>query len=51
MALAGFDIYVKCREQIYKLKVTTEKDKIYKAFRRAGLIVDDPETKPDPSAI
>ncbi len=51
MALAGFDIYVRCREQIYKLKVTTEKDKIYKAFRRAGLIVDDPETEPDPSAI
>jgi hypothetical protein len=33
---------VACREQIYMLKVTTEKDKIYKAFQRAGLIVDDP---------
>jgi hypothetical protein len=51
MVLVGFDIYVTCREQIYKLKVTTEKDKIYKAFRRAGLIVDDPEPDPDPSAI
>ena len=42
LALIGFDIYVACREQIYMLKVTTEKDKIYKAFQRAGLIVDDP---------
>ena len=42
LALIGFDLYVACREQIYMLKVTTEKDKIYKAFHRAGLIVDDP---------
>ncbi|MFH1983587.1 MAG: RsbRD N-terminal domain-containing protein [Pseudomonadota bacterium] len=44
LALIGFDIYVACREQIYMLKVTTEKDKIYKAFHRAGLIVDDPDS-------
>lgn len=49
LTLVGFDIYVGCREQIYKLKVTTERDKIYKAFHRAGLIDDDPETVPDPN--
>ena len=36
--LIGFDVYMQCREKIYELKVSTERDKIYKAFYRAGLI-------------
>lgn len=43
LSLIAFDIYVECREKIYELKVTTERNKIYSAFARAGLIDDAPE--------
>ena len=42
MSLVAFDIYMECREKLYQLKTDTEKDKIYKAFERAGLIEQDP---------
>lgn len=49
MVLAGFDIYMQCREKIYDLKTNEERSKIYKAFARAGLIkdiaADEPELK------
>jgi hypothetical protein len=40
LSLISFDLYMGCREQIYQLKVDTEKKKIYKAFSRAGLITE-----------
>jgi hypothetical protein len=40
LMLYGFDLYMECREKIYELKANEEKDKIYKAFRRAGLVVE-----------
>ncbi len=46
LSLIAFDIYVKCREKIYELKVSTEKEKIYKAFARAGLITEAFEEEP-----
>lgn len=46
MALAAFDIYMECREKIYELKANVEKNKIYKAFERAGLITGTPENGP-----
>lgn len=36
--LTGFDVFMSCREQIYRLKATEEQSKIYKAFARAGLV-------------
>jgi hypothetical protein len=33
---------MECREKIYELKANEEKDKIYKAFKRAGLVKDEP---------
>jgi RsbT co-antagonist protein rsbRD N-terminal domain len=44
--LIGFDIFVACREKIYQLKVNTERNKIYSAFSRAGLIDEAPEDDP-----
>ncbi|RLB81400.1 MAG: hypothetical protein DRH24_09185 [Deltaproteobacteria bacterium] len=38
LCLAAFDIYVKCREKIYDIKANEERNKIYSAFARAGLI-------------
>ncbi|MFZ0241029.1 MAG: RsbRD N-terminal domain-containing protein [Desulfobacterales bacterium] len=46
LSLFAFDIYMECREKIYQLKANEEKDKIYKAFKRAGLIEEEPENKP-----
>jgi hypothetical protein len=43
LCLFGFDLYVACREKIYDLKTNVERDKIYKAFERAGLIDKDPK--------
>lgn len=49
LMLIGINIYVNCREKLYQLKVNTEREKIYSAFSRAGLIVDDPVEAPDPN--
>lgn len=40
LLLIAFDVYSQCREKIFELKVSTERNKIYKAFARAGLITD-----------
>jgi hypothetical protein len=47
LCLIGFDIFVGCREAIYQLKVNTERDKIYSAFSRAGLVTEISEDGPD----
>jgi hypothetical protein len=46
LVLAAFDIYMECREKIYELKTNAEKNKIFKAFERAGLITKTPENDP-----
>ena len=51
LSLIAFDIYVECREKIYELKVTTERNKIYSAFARACLIDEAPENGPDLKAL
>ncbi len=40
LLLLAFDIYTACREKIFDLKANEEKNKVYKAFRRAGLITE-----------
>ena len=46
LVMMAFDIYLSCREKIYELKVSTEREKIYKAFARAGLITEAFEEEP-----
>jgi len=46
LALIAFDLFVEFKEQIYQLKVDTERNKIYKAFRRAGLVSDITDDQP-----
>ena len=46
LLMVGFDIYVRCRETLFQLKIDTEKNRIYSAFSRAGLIVESPEDTP-----
>jgi hypothetical protein len=40
MALAAFNRYMKCREDIFLLKATESKRRIHKAFERAGLVAE-----------
>ncbi|MDD2603256.1 MAG: RsbRD N-terminal domain-containing protein [Desulfobacterales bacterium] len=43
MLLIGFDIYLKCRETLFQLKVDLEKNRIYHAFERAGIVTLESE--------
>jgi hypothetical protein len=43
MSLFAFDIYTQCREKIFELKANEEKERVFKAFKRAGLIQEVPE--------
>jgi len=47
LLLLAFDIYMECREKIYTLKANTEQNKIFRAFKRAGLICEIPDESPD----
>lgn len=47
LGMLGFDIYMACKEKIYDMKANVEKERIYKAFSRAGLVMDLPDEKPD----
>ena len=46
LGLIAFDIFVKCREQIYKFKAYEERNRTYRAFKRAGLVAEIPDGKP-----
>ena len=43
VSMIAFDVYMECREKIYELKANVEKTKIYKAFKRAGLVSELPD--------
>lgn len=40
IALASFNRYMKCREEIFLLKATESKRRIHRAFERAGLVAE-----------
>lgn len=43
LALIGFNIFTGCREKIAELRSSELKDRTFRAFERAGLVVADPE--------
>lgn len=45
LGLIAFDIFVKCREQIYKFKAYEERNRTFRAFKRAGLVAEIPEAE------
>ena len=47
IGLMAFDIFMGCREKIYEIKANEERNKIYKAFARAGLVAEIPEKEPE----
>ena len=40
IALAGFNKFMKCREEIFLLKSTESKRRVHRAFERAGLVAE-----------
>ena len=44
--MLAFDIYMGCRERLYDIKANEEKSKVYKAFKRAGLITEIQDDDP-----
>ena len=47
LCLIAFNIFMECKEKIYDIKANEEKNKVYKAFARAGLITEVPEEGPN----
>ena len=45
--LIAFDVYSKCRQEIYEIRVRDVKNQVGKLLERANLIVEIPETSPD----
>ncbi len=50
LALTAFDVYMQCREKIYDLKAGQERNSVYRAFARAGLISEISEDGPYPES-
>jgi len=46
VALIAFDIYMTCREKVYEIKASEQRDRTFRAFHRAGLVNETPEDKP-----
>jgi hypothetical protein len=46
LSLIAFDKFMECREKIYQLRATEEKNRFYRAFERAGLVTELPEDGP-----
>ena len=44
--LIAFDIYSKCREKLFEIKVETAKNQVSGLLRRSGLICEVPEWQP-----
>ncbi len=51
IGLIAFDIFMDCREKIYDIKANEERNKIYKAFARAGLVAEISEKEPELNAL
>lgn len=47
LTLMAFNIYMKCREAVINLKINAEKERIYHAFSRAGLVKEIPDPASD----
>ena len=46
LVMLAFDIYMGCKERLYDIKANEEKTKVYKAFKRAGLITEIQDDDP-----
>ena len=49
LALLAFDIYMKCREKIYEIRVNETTNHVSRLLQKAGLICELPGPEPDPN--
>ncbi len=47
LALIAFDLYVKCREQIYEIRTNEVKNRYFRLLQRANLLYEMPEQELD----
>jgi hypothetical protein len=47
LALLAFDVYVRCRENLFDVRMREVKDRTYRLLQRAEIIADVPPQKPD----
>lgn len=40
LILIAFDVYMKCREQVYEIKANETRNRTFRAFERAGLLTE-----------
>jgi hypothetical protein len=46
LSLLAFDVYMSCREKIYEIAANETRNQTFRAFKRAGLIVEPDRRKP-----
>jgi hypothetical protein len=42
LCMMAFDIYMQCREQIFRISANETRNRTFRAFERAGLVVENP---------
>lgn len=47
VGLAAFDVYMACREQILDLKANETRNRVFRAFEKAGLVAREPAPDAD----
>ncbi len=45
LSLVAFDVYMECRQKIYEIMANETRNQTFRAFKRAGLIVE-PDRRP-----
>lgn len=51
LCLMAFDIFMQCREAIYRIRATETRNRTFRAFERAGLVAELPDLPaPEPDA-
>ena len=48
LALLSFDIYMKCREQVYEIRATEWKNRLFRLLQKTNMMGEIPEEQPDP---
>ena len=51
MSLMAFDLYMSCKEKIYEIAAHETRNQTFRAFKRAGLIVDPSEEPRKPEGV
>jgi len=46
LGLMAFDVYMACKEQIYRLKASETRNRVFRAFERAGLVANGSDNEP-----